>query len=470
MSAARPNTDSSTVSRVLAGTTLALKVAREATDSVSIAKQILGSAAHISEFAEKIEKNRKAMNDLIAKSAGYACHIDTIVAGRIVEGKVLSNLRRLCSVFTRIEALVAEAAAVKNGVKRRLHNIFIAPNKASDLASELEREMQLFQVAMTLDMRLAINETAEETLRAIHENDLYDCDGFRRLRPADVRKLDDLPTDQWQEDNNVAFSKARVDGELMVIRCPRSSGPLPSAWATNLDIVKELSRHPITQHANVIQLYGRSVNNPDSSFVAFRSGCHTFKDYVEQHKANMSPLQKVAKAFETAIKLLDAVKHLERVSNIGWYCHRLGIFAGDDECNPTIGLFDDLRPKSGVSPLAYVRAFDWAAFSWFATRTYHCCVVHDLQVFRALVAQSNVPKEIAQILQRLQDVYLRALCRSQSIPIDYSPTSLAPATVEAPGKLRYRSGLTCPPNGRVSGQILGVNAPPNGPSDAPGWV
>lgn len=52
MSAARPQPESSTVSRVLAGTTLALKVAREATDSVSIAKQILGSAAHISEFAE----------------------------------------------------------------------------------------------------------------------------------------------------------------------------------------------------------------------------------------------------------------------------------------------------------------------------------------------------------------------------------------------------------------------------------
>ncbi|KZV98199.1 hypothetical protein EXIGLDRAFT_321374 [Exidia glandulosa HHB12029] len=184
MSAARPNTDSTTVSRVLAGTTLALKVAREATDSVSIAKQILGSAAHISEFAEKIEKNRKAMNDLIAKSAEYACHIDTIVAGRIVEGKVLSILKRLCSVFTKIEALVAEAAAVKNGVKRRLHNIFLAPKKASELSSQLEKEMQLFQLAMMLDVRLAISETAEETLRAIHENDLYDSEGVSPITTA----------------------------------------------------------------------------------------------------------------------------------------------------------------------------------------------------------------------------------------------------------------------------------------------
>ena len=47
-----PRSGDSFATRVLEGTTLTLKVAREATDSVSIVKQILGSAAHISEFAE----------------------------------------------------------------------------------------------------------------------------------------------------------------------------------------------------------------------------------------------------------------------------------------------------------------------------------------------------------------------------------------------------------------------------------
>lgn len=84
---------------------------------------------------------------------------------------------------------MAEAAAVKNGVKRRFHKIFTAPNKSSQLFSELEKEMQLFNVrplletciirlgivaeasclklAMMLDVRLAISETAGETLRVI---------------------------------------------------------------------------------------------------------------------------------------------------------------------------------------------------------------------------------------------------------------------------------------------------------------
>ncbi|KZV95553.1 hypothetical protein EXIGLDRAFT_834258 [Exidia glandulosa HHB12029] len=150
----------------------ALKVAREATETVPIAGQILGSAAHIFELAEKIEKKRQAMYDLVTTSASYAQQIDLAVAGRVLEVSMERRLERLYTVFAKIEALLQMETAPKRAILRVLRQVFVLPVQAEVLAAELENEMKLFQALSLIDTRLAVADTA----RIMEEDVQYDGD------------------------------------------------------------------------------------------------------------------------------------------------------------------------------------------------------------------------------------------------------------------------------------------------------
>ncbi|KZV92313.1 hypothetical protein EXIGLDRAFT_769079 [Exidia glandulosa HHB12029] len=188
----------------------ALKVAREATDAIPIAGQILGSAAHIFELAEKIEKKRQAMHDLVTTSANYAHQIDLAVAGRVLEVSIERRLERLYTVFAKIEALFQRETAPQRAILRILHQVFVLPIRAEALAAELENEMKLFQALSLIDARLAVADTA----RIVEEDVRYEGD-WRRLRHSDVQKLH-IVHQYAVADGILTYAGARVDGELMI--------------------------------------------------------------------------------------------------------------------------------------------------------------------------------------------------------------------------------------------------------------
>ncbi|KZV82917.1 hypothetical protein EXIGLDRAFT_684410, partial [Exidia glandulosa HHB12029] len=136
---------SAIVSTGLSVATVALDVAPEVTDAVPIAKQILNSAAHISDAAEKIQKKREAMYTLVEKADIYATQIDIAIAGRVLDASLQRRLERLHSVFVKIEALVNDEVRVKNRALagRTWKN---SSNRPGSLVAELDREIQLFHL------------------------------------------------------------------------------------------------------------------------------------------------------------------------------------------------------------------------------------------------------------------------------------------------------------------------------------
>ncbi|KZV94391.1 hypothetical protein EXIGLDRAFT_708814 [Exidia glandulosa HHB12029] len=159
------------VSPYMSGTTTMLRVAREATDGIQIAKQILGSAAHIAELAERIQQKREAMEQLVEQASLYARMVDIAVAGRVLDAALQLRLGRLHRVFKKIEALVDADVRPKSSVKRALQNIFIQPDRAATLSRELEREIQLFQVfnmaSPSTMLHTQLGETSDTTVRTL---------------------------------------------------------------------------------------------------------------------------------------------------------------------------------------------------------------------------------------------------------------------------------------------------------------
>ncbi|KZV95535.1 hypothetical protein EXIGLDRAFT_470358 [Exidia glandulosa HHB12029] len=274
------HTTSSAVVTTLEAATAALKIGREATDAVPIAKQILGAAANIFELAERIEKKRQAMFDLVLAAGDYAKQIDAAVAGRVLDVKMQRRLERLYTVFAKIEALMQKEAGPKSVALRTLRNVFVLPIKAESLATELEREMKLFQISGNIDTRLAI----ADTVRIVEEDSRYDGD-WRRLRHGDVGGRQVICT-YAVDDGVLTYASARVDNVLMIVRYldrPLGGGhdvshycpPLPlarrSSWTSYPELLRRISTVH-TSHPNIAQLYGIRGGSPDARFAAFRSG------------------------------------------------------------------------------------------------------------------------------------------------------------------------------------------------------
>ncbi|KZV85969.1 hypothetical protein EXIGLDRAFT_841098 [Exidia glandulosa HHB12029] len=348
MAASTSRTVSTAVATTLAGATVALKVAREATDAVPIAKQILGAAAHISELAEKINKKRDAMYSLVEKSGIYAHQIDIAVGGRVLDVQLQRRLERLYNVFREIEALLEKQTAPRTAALRALRNVFVLPNKAEALASDLESEMKLFQLATSIDTRLAVADTARE----VEQNALYDGN-WRRLRDGDVRKLQVIRQHEI-DDGFITYSSARVDGELMTVRylassaCPdetiiRGAPPRQEPWTTYHEVVQAISTVH-NSHPWIVQYFGQRPGPPDATFSVFRTGTHDAHDLFCE-LVDTAPKDTIdsdpfgLKAATVSYKILDAARYLRRDHNLAW----VGLSATmDDSGEPQIGLFDDI--------------------------------------------------------------------------------------------------------------------------------
>ncbi|KZV92329.1 hypothetical protein EXIGLDRAFT_790507 [Exidia glandulosa HHB12029] len=415
------HTTSSAVVTTLEAATAALKIGREATDAVPIVKQILGAAANIFELAERIEKKRQAMFDLVLAAGDYAKQIDAAVAGRVLDVKMQRRLERLYTVFAKIEALMQKEAGPKSVALRTLRNVFVLPIKAESLATELEREMKL---SSSIDTRLAIADTA----RIVEEDSRYDGD-WRRLRHGDVRKLHVVKT--YAVDEGVlTYASARVNDELMIIRYldkPLSGGhgsshscrPMGrgSSWTSYPELIRRLSTVQAS-HPNVVQLYGIRGGSPQATFAAFRSGTRDMEE------------------FKGTITI-----RIHHYHNLVW----TGYFATIDESGePQIGAFDDIVDEALVDTAAGVESM-LGVLGWIKeplassyTRTERIEKVYDGRFFQSPDI-SQLPH--AQHLRRLWE-----LLRKERLDIRLDTTRLrsTPINVQVSESavLRAREHLT----------------------------
>ncbi|KZV93933.1 hypothetical protein EXIGLDRAFT_767594 [Exidia glandulosa HHB12029] len=330
--------------RPLATTSVALKIAREATDAVPIAKQILGVAVHISEFAERVQERRDDMYELIEKAGIYASEINATVGGRVLDAQLHRRLERLLLVFEKIEQLVAKEASDKGRFVRRMRNLFVAPVKAEKLAAELEREIKLFELTATLDARIAANETA----RLIEDGALYDGE-FRRLRYCDV-EVERVLRQCRVEGGTLTWARARIHNSVMIVRFLRASDDVPqvgavdAAWSWYPERIKKISTLP-NWHRNVVRMYGWSNGGPETTFVAFRAGTYDFKQYASSHIDNLSDGPRIQKRLDMAYKILDAARHVKHTMGASWAPRSsvpAEIITVDDLGEPSIGVFEDI--------------------------------------------------------------------------------------------------------------------------------
>ncbi|KZV95563.1 hypothetical protein EXIGLDRAFT_735108, partial [Exidia glandulosa HHB12029] len=313
--------------------TVAFKIAREATDAVPIVRQILGSAALITEFAERVHNRREAMYQLCEKAAIYATQIDTTVSSRRVDSRLRRRLIRLQIVFAQIERLMTDEVRPKSKLRRALRDAFITPKRAETLARELEQEIQLFGE-------------------------------FRRLRHCDVRKIGVLAQHDCPE-GLITWATARIDGEVMAIRylemvdqtslvLPASKSKSAASWDVYPDLLRGLSSVHAS-HPYVAQLYGRHTSAEGLSFAAFRSGTGSMLTYLkDRYRITPDSRSRTLTALSTSFKILEASWYLLRHHSLLWTpaivtsCDTpCKMMIGVDECGePQIGLFDDLSRET----------------------------------------------------------------------------------------------------------------------------
>ncbi|KZV98074.1 hypothetical protein EXIGLDRAFT_702161 [Exidia glandulosa HHB12029] len=404
---------SALVSTGLAAATVVFNIAGAATDAVPIAKQILDSAAHISAFAERIHKKREAMYTLIRKVEVYSTQIDILVAGRVLDARLQQRLTRLLSVFVKIEALVEEKLTWKNYSVKAWQKFIAKPNRAEELAAELDHVMTLFNFLNGIQLSLVIDDTAH----TVADDAGYDGQAwiskFRRLRDCDVEKLDVI---HKRETNTgvIVWSSARVDSQLMVVRHVESLTAVESddvavsrlrqqslpafyfEYLKNIEKVSGSNRH-------IVQLYGRHVRGPEA---VFRSGTINF----DCHLHCLRDEEGKGEGEEVAVKRLglDASFHLSNAHGLTWVGGKAIV---DEHGEPYIGLFDDIvRADSGELPRDLPIIY-WDIFPWFNSRsTEETGVVEQVHdtLLQATISQQLGNGNSTDRVQRVWDIIRQA--------------------------------------------------------------
>ncbi|KZV84133.1 hypothetical protein EXIGLDRAFT_842446, partial [Exidia glandulosa HHB12029] len=437
---------SALVSNGLSMATVALNIAGAATDAVPIVQQILNSAAHISAVAEKIQKKREAMYTLVEKADIYAAQINIAVAGRILDPSLQRRLDRLYSVFLKIEELVdAKAGSKNNALIRAWRNVVTKPNRAEALVAELEREIQLFHLRTAVHMSLEVADTAravDDTARAVAADARYDGQ-LRLLRDCDIDKQPGNIIRRCETDEGtVVWRSARVDGELLVIRCLESQPnaktnavtTLSGSWRCRpcipyqeyLENIKKVSTVR-GSHPHIVQLYGRHTQGPEA---VFRAGTFDLWDYLRNLLPREGNEEDIAsKQLTLAYKMLDASAHLEDLHGLMWVG---GAAVIDENGEPRIGLFDDIvRADPAHSPSTlpgiYYDIFIWTNYS-YSEETGVVEQAHDSSLHAITTEQLRDGNDTDR-LQRVWDIIrqdkLRVDCIKRKFPIIYGNFSLS---------------------------------------------
>ncbi|KZV85031.1 hypothetical protein EXIGLDRAFT_753521 [Exidia glandulosa HHB12029] len=323
----------------LEGATVTIQVAKELSSGTPLVAQILASAAHISELAERFQKKRDAMYELIERSGIYAAQIEAAVAGRVLHEQLHLRLERLHAIFAKIEDLTVKAADVKLTMARRVRDAFVNPTRAERLDAELQREIQLFELTIAIDTRLVVSDVS----RLIEEDATYYDGEFRRLRQCDVHKLDVI-AERRTDEGVITWAGAEVDGKVMVVRYLEGLSEFNqpgAAWTAYPELIKQLSSVNAS-HRNVVTLYG--IHRSQFAFTVFRSGTLSYREWQESHRNCLPNKEDRLRNY----MISDALQHLQYGHNLVWSPSPSGnLFFMDDTGNPKIGLLDDITRWDG---------------------------------------------------------------------------------------------------------------------------
>ncbi|KZV81178.1 hypothetical protein EXIGLDRAFT_844832 [Exidia glandulosa HHB12029] len=395
-----PMSSSSWMSPAVSGTSIALKIARDATANVPIVGQILGVAVHIADLAKQAQKNKEAMRALARKASILAQRVDEVVSGRTPSANLLERLVNLKGAFTKVEEFMAEQVKKRNPATSVYRSLFVLPTKMEELSQDLDSEVASFSLAAAIDMRLYIEESS-----------LYDGQ-FRRVRECDIRKLDVI-MQRETEHSTVTYVKARVDGvsDLMVVKYvkPRTENDGGYKWhdATREQVLSVTSDFDIS-HPNLPQLYGRAVENGVVRFTVFRSGVYPVSQFRTSNWDD--PAIRYGEFHRIRQYVLAASGYLER-QGLGWDPDSFDSIVVDDRGMPSIGTFDDVVPRKGADlarschVLDVLNKYDRSLFPAPATaaefgRVDYC---HWGRLKMWFAAIDNRPRVLDSIWARLRD-------------------------------------------------------------------
>ncbi|KZV96685.1 hypothetical protein EXIGLDRAFT_815690 [Exidia glandulosa HHB12029] len=320
--AARSTADAtSRAGPALSGTLTTLRVTQQAVQSVPIAREIIGAAAQIVEFADRLDKNNEKLRTLADRAAALARDVDEVVTTRGgVEGAIARRLEVLTKAFKNVETFMSQEINTAKSLRRLLRRLFVHPTTVDLLFRDLETAVQSFLLTAALDSRLYIEETAP------HDGQLLDCH---------LKKLDAITTRQTEQ-GTIVYAKARVDGvqELMVVKIHANR----TGEDDGADVLASIS-NLTTSHPNLVQLYARSAKTAATRFTVLRSGVHSAAEYLTCGYADEFYLVMLVELI--MVYLQSASAHLEELG-LTWLPESLDALVVDDYGQPTVGAFDDI--------------------------------------------------------------------------------------------------------------------------------
>ncbi|EJD38073.1 hypothetical protein AURDEDRAFT_172834 [Auricularia subglabra TFB-10046 SS5] len=310
---------SETTTAAITALVFAADVAVAAVDGVPVVKQVVSVLARVLLLAEKVDKNRGALQDLSEKAQAFAQAIRSAQDRWQVNTLLSHALDKICSVAVSVKRLL-ESLAAKNRFSRVFGYAFTLPPHIEHLTRELSDTVQLFGV-------VALADTSCQTSTAVQlvRDDAHYDGEFRRLRHCDIQK-GDLIYQLVSANGALALSSyhAEVDGRVHVVRyferlriAHGAGGSADGAGADLIErmaITERLLRQVSTVHNShpyIAQLYGWNTDTGLNRFTVLKSGngYRVALDYARTRPPS--------DRLEMMFKLLNACDHLRNLG-IGW--------------------------------------------------------------------------------------------------------------------------------------------------------
>ncbi|EJD46751.1 hypothetical protein AURDEDRAFT_184247 [Auricularia subglabra TFB-10046 SS5] len=336
------------LSTTVSGATQLATLANAATNGMGVVNQILGVVSNIGQLAQKIQKQRDAIRDLVRKSRDLAGTITRVVNDRTPSEHLGPSLDRTLTTLREVESFMEDHLS-KRRWKRVLAQFTSMPDEIERLKQAVADVIEELGLMATIDTNIILVSTAEKI-----DNNIEWDGPFRRLRDGLVKKDGPLFTQSMYENGPiVAYHRATVklkheseEGKVMIFRFVDTPSirdgekDVASSWMKEYDEMLGQMAKVALQHPYVSLIYGRTSGGPLDRATAFD---------VQLHTDLMSAATFVLKRKEIntssgiALKLMDAASHLSR-HGIDWIPQTKDVRV-NHKGEPIIGLDMDLHKK-----------------------------------------------------------------------------------------------------------------------------
>lgn len=334
------------VSTVCNAATPVLGIAREATDGLGIAGQVFAVVSQIATLAQKIDKQRDSLRELVKKSRELATAIARAVGNRTPPEHLNPTLTRTLSTLQEVQDFMTSYTK-KSRFKRFLSHLTSVPEEIERLKLALTDVLEELQMVAALDTNLR----AVSTEAKIDDNMRWEGP-IRRLHDGLMDKGPLLFTQPLLEHGPlVKFHSANVKtteesaGKVLIVRfvdkpsIPSGDGRDVVAKIMNEydEMMKELSKTS-TKHRHVLTIYGRTSGDPLDRTTALDLDPVLISGttFVQERKETNT-------SSGIALKLMDAAAHLNR-HGIDWVPQNKEVRV-NQHGEPIIGLDMDLRKR-----------------------------------------------------------------------------------------------------------------------------